>query len=132
VAPAGPPASPNLAPSCLGAKNKQAPIHLPFQGIVFENARGMRDLQNPKLMWLKGVLFLFIGTGASVMLWLEAPTLKNAILLALVIWGFCRAYYFAFYVLERYVDPQFRFSGLGSLLRYLLRRGASKTPQPPR
>lgn len=36
----------------------------------------------------------------------------GAVLLALSIWGFCRAYYFAFYVIEKYVDPEFRFSGL--------------------
>ena len=34
--------------------------------------------------------------------------------LALVIWCFCRFYYFAFYVIERYVDPGYKFSGLGS------------------
>jgi hypothetical protein len=27
---------------------------------------------------------------------------------------FCRFYYFAFYVIEHYVDPGYRFSGLGS------------------
>jgi len=35
------------------------------------------------------------------------------------IWSFCRVYYFAFYVIERYIDPSFRFSGLISALRYL-------------
>jgi len=43
-----------------------------------------------------------------------------------VIWSFCRAYYFAFYVIERYVDPRFKFSGLFSALKYLAtRRGKS-------
>lgn len=37
-------------------------------------------------------------------------------------WSFCRAYYFAFYVLERYVDPGFKFSGLGAFVAYLVRR----------
>jgi hypothetical protein len=36
----------------------------------------------------------------------------TALLLVLVIWSFCRAYYFSFYVLERYVDPGFKFAGL--------------------
>jgi hypothetical protein len=37
------------------------------------------------------------------------------------VWGFCRSYYFAFYVIERYVDPGYRFSGLGSFLLYIVR-----------
>ena len=79
----------------------------------------MRDLQSPKLMWLKGILFLVIGTVSATWLWLEAPGLQRTLLLALAIWGFCRAYYFAFYVLEKYVDPEFRFAGLGSLIHHL-------------
>ena len=91
----------------------------------------MRDLQSTKLMWLKAGLFLLLG-GASVgLVFLEAPTLKVALLLAVAVWSFCRAYYFAFYVLERYVDPGFKFSGLGSLLMYLLRRrGGQPAPGP--
>jgi hypothetical protein len=88
--------------------------------------RSMRDLRSPGTMWVKLLLFLLIGLISAVLLWLDAPTLKNAILLLLAIWSFCRAYYFAFYVLEKYIDPQFRFSGLGSLLLYLFRRRNSK------
>ena len=92
----------------------------------------MRDLQSTKLMWLKAGLFLLLG-GASVgLVFLEAPTLKVALLLALAVWSFCRAYYFAFYVLERYVDPGFKFSGLGSLLVYLLRRRGGQPVATPR
>ncbi len=80
----------------------------------------MKDLHSPKLMWLKGVLFLIMGLTSAGLLWVETQTLKSAILLALVIWAFCRAYYFAFYVLEKYIDPQFRFAGLGSLVLYIL------------
>ena len=36
--------------------------------------------------------------------------------------GVCRAYYFAFYVIERYADPSFKFSGLWSFVRYLTTR----------
>jgi len=76
---------------------------------------------------MKGALFLLLGLAAAVLLWLEQPTLKAALLLALVIWCFCRAYYFAFYVIERYVDPSFKFSGLGAFLVYLTRR---RNPKP--
>lgn len=83
----------------------------------------MRDLQSSKLIWLKGWLFLLLGIASAVLIFLEAPSLKVAALLALTVWCFCRAYYFAFYVLERYVDPGFKFSGLGSFLAYLVKRG---------
>lgn len=73
-------------------------------------------------MWLKAALFLVIGITSAGLLFAESPTLRVAVLLALVIWGFCRAYYFAFYVIEHYVDPGFKFSGLGSFIAYVLQR----------
>ena len=83
----------------------------------------MKNLTDPRWIKLKGALFLFVGLLASTLLILETPTLKVAVLLAVVVWCFCRAYYFAFYVIEKYVDPSYRFSGLGSALRYLCSRG---------
>ena len=44
------------------------------------------------------------------------------LLLALCIWGFCRAYYFAFYVIQYYIDPTYRFAGLISFVRYALNK----------
>lgn len=82
----------------------------------------MKDLTNPKWIQLKGLLFLLIGVSAAILLVLEAPTLKTVLLLLLALWGFCRAYYFAFYVIEHYVDPGYKFSGLGAFLGYLIRR----------
>jgi len=87
----------------------------------------MKDLTNPMWIKLKGAMFLLLGIATAVLLWLEHPTLKIAFLLALVIWCFCRAYYFAFYVIEHYVDPTFKFSGLGSFLVYLFRRKNQKS-----
>ena len=82
----------------------------------------MKDLTNPFWIKLKGGLFLFLGLLAAVLLMVDAPTLKDAGLLVLAIWCFCRAYYFAFYVIEHYVDPGYKFSGLGSFVKYLLRK----------
>jgi hypothetical protein len=42
--------------------------------------------------------------------------------MAIAIWSFCRLYYFAFYVIEHYVEPGWKFSGLGSFARYMLAR----------
>jgi hypothetical protein len=80
----------------------------------------MKDLHDPALIWLKGILFLVIALVSCALVWLESRTVKNALFLAVGLWAFARAYYFAFYVIEHYVDPQFRYSGLGSLLRYIL------------
>ena len=73
-------------------------------------------------MYLKAALFLFIGTVSAALLLAESFSWKTALLLVLLVWSFCRAYYFAFYVLEHYVDPGFKFSGLGSLVAYLWKR----------
>jgi hypothetical protein len=80
------------------------------------------DIKSVKLLWIKGGLFLLIGMVASVLLWLESPSLKVALLLLLAVWAFCRAYYFAFYVIEHYADPGYRFAGLVSFLRYAWRK----------
>jgi len=82
----------------------------------------MKDLTNPKWIKIKGALFLFLGLAAAALLLVEQPSLKAALLLAVAIWSFCRCYYFAFYVIEHYVDPTYKFSGLGSFLLYLTRR----------
>ena len=87
----------------------------------------MTDITNPKLLWTKGILFLVLAIAASALLLVEAASLKVAVLLAVAIWAFCRSYYFAFYVIERYVDPAYRFSGLASLVLYVARR---RTPGP--
>jgi hypothetical protein len=86
----------------------------------------MGDLKSSGLIKLKGLLFLVLGLASSVLLLFEAPTLKVAALLGIAVWSFCRFYYFAFYVIERYVDPGYRFSGLLSFARYLVRRPAGR------
>jgi hypothetical protein len=73
-------------------------------------------------MKLKAVLFLAIGVLSAGLILFEFPSLRIALLLALSIWAFCRSYYFAFYVIEHYVDPTYRFSGLWSFARYWFSR----------
>ena len=77
----------------------------------------MKDLKDPRLIKLKALLFVVLALLASAVLLLRTPELTSALLLAVALWAACRAYYFAFYVLQRYVDPSFRYSGLFSLLR---------------
>jgi hypothetical protein len=82
----------------------------------------MKDLSNPFWIKLKGILFLLIGIVAVVLIFLDNPKWQTAILIALAIWSFCRFYYFAFYVIEKYVDPTYKFSGLISFARYLFQK----------
>jgi hypothetical protein len=82
----------------------------------------MKDLLNPFWIKLKGLIFLFIGIVAAILVFLDNPKWPTAMLLALAIWSFCRFYYFAFYVIEKYVDPTYKFSGLISFARYLFQR----------
>ena len=82
----------------------------------------MKDLTDARWIKLKGILFLLIGIISAVLLVLEQPTVRVGILLAICVWCFCRFYYFAFYVIGKYVDPGYRFSGLISFAKYLLRR----------
>jgi hypothetical protein len=82
----------------------------------------MGDLKSHRLMVLKAILFLVIGILAAALLVADMPTLKTVALILLIIWSFSRAYYFAFYVIEKYVDPAYRFSGLWSAAKFLASR----------
>jgi hypothetical protein len=82
----------------------------------------MADLKNPKWMYFKAALFLLGGLMAATTLVLENPTFKTAILIVLAIWCFARFYYFTFYVIQHYIDPTYKFSGLGSFAVYFLRK----------
>lgn len=84
----------------------------------------MPDLTNPKLIYAKGFLFLLGGLLAGGILVLENPNLRTVALVVLAVWCFARFYYFTFYVIQNYVDPGYRFAGLWSFARYLLRRRA--------
>lgn len=77
-----------------------------------------RDLKNPRWMYLKAILFFVAGIVAGGVLIWENPSWRNAFLLLVCVWSFCRLYYFFFYVIEKYIDPGFKFAGLGSVLRY--------------
>ena len=86
----------------------------------------MRDLESIRAIYTKGILFLLLGVGAAVLVVAERPTLKTGLLLAIAVWSFCRLYYFAFYVIEHYVDDSYRFSGLWSFVRYVWGRREHK------
>lgn len=83
----------------------------------------MGDLKDSRLIYAKGFLFLGGAILGSILVLLENPTLKTAALLGATLWCACRFYYFAFYVVEKYVDGKYRFAGLLDFAGYLLRKG---------
>ena len=88
----------------------------------------MTNLTHPTTIWLKGGLFVLLGLLASGLLIARLPDLRSATLLAIAIWAFCRAYYFAFYVIEHYVDPNYRFAGILHFARYAILGHAPDDP----
>ena len=82
----------------------------------------MKDLTDARWIKAKGALFLLTGLASAALLVVEYPEIRVVLLLSIAVWCFCRAYYFAFYVIEHYADPSYRFSGLWSFVRYMLSR----------
>lgn len=78
------------------------------------------DITNAKLLKIKGLLFLLLGLISSGLLISLVFDWRLIVLLVIAIWSFCRFYYFAFYVLQHYADPNYRYSGLADLFRYLV------------
>jgi len=82
----------------------------------------MANLTNPRLIYAKGFLFLLGLLLSCATILLEHPSLRTALLLLVAVWCSARFYYFAFYVIQHYVDPTYRFAGLFAFARYLLTR----------
>ncbi len=84
--------------------------------------QNMTDIQDPRLLWGKAVLFVFLGViSAACAYTVGSQSLGQFILFwGLSVWGCCRAYYFAFYAIEKYVDPSFKYAGILSMFEYLL------------
>jgi len=82
----------------------------------------MRDLKSAQWIVAKGFMFAGIALATGALIFIEMPSLKLAVLLALLVWASCRFYYFLFYVLEHYVDRTMRYAGLFDLLMGMRRR----------
>ncbi|MDO9017866.1 MAG: hypothetical protein Q8S73_18340 [Deltaproteobacteria bacterium] len=80
------------------------------------------DITSKRLLYVKGALFVALGLLASALLVAEHPSVTTVALLVIAVWAFARAYYFAFYVVQHYADPAFRFAGLWDFARYVLSR----------
>jgi hypothetical protein len=76
----------------------------------------MKNLTSSTWITAKGILFLLLGLLSATLLFFEHPTPKTGLLVIIAVWSFCRFYYFAFYVIEHYVDPSYAFPGFYLLL----------------
>ena len=90
----------------------------------------MRNLTSARWIKAKGSLFLLLGLLAASFLFFAHPAFKTGVLIIIAVWSFCRFYYFAFYVIEHYVDATYRYSGLLSFALYLIqkKRANARTP----
>ncbi|MEL7482771.1 MAG: hypothetical protein AAFN41_00315 [Planctomycetota bacterium] len=80
----------------------------------------MGDLKDPRLMYLKAALFVVIGIVSLTYIAVRTQDWLLVAVALLGVWAFCRAYYFAFYVIEHYIDPGYRYDGLVSFFRRVL------------
>ena len=82
----------------------------------------MGDLKSARLIYLKGFLFLFGTIVSTALLIAEKPTLKVSFLVLIAVWFAARFYYFVFYVIEHYVDSEYKFAGIWAFIQYLYRQ----------
>ena len=82
----------------------------------------MGDIKSKKLLYFKGFLFLFGCVISCGLLFAQSPSLKTAALILIAVFFAARFYYFMFYVIENYIDADYKFAGISSCIKYLLDR----------
>ncbi len=87
-----------------------------------ENSGALGDIRSSRLLYIKAGLFVLTLVLCLITIFLLFPSWQLAILLGVVVWCCSRLYYFAFYVVEHYIDSDYRFSSLYSFVRYLIRK----------
>ena len=85
------------------------------------------DIKSPWLIHAKGALFVLSGAFAAILLFAQVPTIKTAALICITVWSFCRFYYYLFYVIDRYLGREKRFSGVFDVLQFIFRGDQDKT-----
>ena len=85
----------------------------------------------PRWMFVKAALFVVLAIGASAVVLLRDPQWTTAACLAVIVWASARAYYFAFHVVQHWIDPGYRFAGLIDLARWCWRRRSRRERASP-
>lgn len=82
----------------------------------------LRELKNKNWIRAKALGFGGIFLMSLALLIIQENRWWRTGLAVLLAWSSARGYYFLFYVIEHYLDPGFRFTGLWSALLHLARR----------
>ena len=82
----------------------------------------MGDLKSKRLIVLKGFFFFLIILLSAVLIIMECPKFSVFILCLLLAWASARFYYFLFYVLHQYVDPELKYTGIIHLITVLFKK----------
>ncbi len=82
----------------------------------------------PHWIFVKGALFAVILAMSTALIILESRMLMRTLLAPVVIWSSARLYYFMFYVIERYIEPNYKFAGIYSCIQYFWRQRQSERP----
>lgn len=80
------------------------------------------DIKSARLIHLKGWLFLLSCGIAVTGLLVPAFSWERLALIGIALWAACRWYYYLFYVIENYVDSDFKFASVTEAIRYLLKQ----------
>ena len=81
-----------------------------------------RDLESKTALYCKALLLVVVLLLSGFVNLSEPGLTLRAISLTIVVWSSARIYYFMFYVIEKYIDPSFRFAGVGAAVTYLIGR----------
>ena len=82
----------------------------------------MPDIKSKNLIVIKGLLFITIVIASTIGIIFYCPRPAVIGLLIILIWSSARSYYFLFYVLEKYVDPNLKYTGLIDLIKKIKKR----------
>lgn len=80
------------------------------------------DIRSPRLLHLKGWLFLVIALLSGLLILAESPHLRTVLFLVILAWSACRFYYYLFYVLEKYAGRDRPYAGIGDEIRRIFSR----------
>ncbi len=80
------------------------------------------DIEAKPVLYFKAILFVAVFLLAVALNLMESDLTIRIMSLALVIWSSARIYYFMFYVIENYIDKEYKFSGIYSFMKYMLKK----------
>ena len=81
-----------------------------------------RDLESKTALYCKALLLVVVLLLSGFVNLFEPGLTLRAISLTIVVWSSARIYYFMFYVIENYVDSNYKFSSFYSFVKYVVEK----------